>query len=253
MIDIYVWFGAALVGLSLGLLGAGGSILTVPLLVYLAKEPEKLAIIESLFIVGTVALVASISHFINRNVSLKETLAFGIPSMFTAYLGAYAAQFVSGQSQMLVFAVVMILAAGFMLKPKQSCEAPLQVSNALFVKLLLSGLVVGAVAGFVGVGGGFLIVPALILFAGLEINKAVATSLVIIVMQSVAALLKYQEQFSTQDLVFHWPLVLLITACAVVGVSGGLVLSKHVPQPILKKAFAVMLIPFAAFIFVNNL
>lgn len=155
--------GALLIGLSLGLLGSGGSILTVPVLVYLLGEPPKQAIAESLLIVGGIALLGAVPYALRGLVDFRNVLFFGLPGMAGTYFGAWLSRFVSGQVQLLTFALVMLLAAYFMARP-----LPLkrQEGGRKPWKIVLDGLFVGALTGFVGVGGGFLIVPALVLLGG---------------------------------------------------------------------------------------
>lgn len=252
MFDINVWIGAVLVGMSLGLLGAGGSVLTVPLLVYLAKEPEKLAVAESLLIVGVVALIGSITHLKKRTVSIYHAFAFGLPSMIFASLGAYISRFFDGQTQLVAFAIILLLASGFMLRPinTPTSREYRQPKSAI---LILTGAAVGVIAGFVGVGGGFLIVPALLAFAFMSVKKAIATSLVIIVMQSIAGFSTYAIHFVNLDLKFNWPLIGLVTGCAVLGVLVGNKLNQKLPQKLLKRIFGLFLIPISIFVLSNNI
>lgn len=253
MFDVNVWVGAILVGLSLGLLGAGGSVLTVPLLVYLAKEPEKLAVAESLLIVGVVALVGSIVHLKNRAVSIYDALAFGIPSMIFASFGAYMSRFFDGQTQLVGFAITLLLASGLMLWPLDTNTDLQRHKQPDLTKLIFSGAVVGVIAGMVGVGGGFLIVPALLIFAFMPVKTAIATSLVIIVMQSIAGFSTYAIHFAKHNIEFNWPLISLVTACAVIGVFVGNTLSQKIPQQMLKRLFGLFLIPISIFILSNNI
>ncbi|MDT0581047.1 sulfite exporter TauE/SafE family protein [Brumicola blandensis] len=250
MFDISVWVGAICMGLSLGLLGSGGSILTVPLLVYLAHEPQKIAIAESLLIVGIVALVGSINHILKRKVAFRSVLAFGLPSMASALLGAYASHWVSGQVQLLTFAVIMLAASVFMLKPVSNNQE--QQTTRQTLSLLLAGLFVGALAGFVGVGGGFLIVPALLLFANTPMKAAVATSLVIIAMQSFAGFSQYAFEFAKTNTSLNWPLIALVSTFAVAGSFVGMFAAERLPQQHLKKLFGIALIPLSTFIFISN-
>lgn len=257
MFDPAIWIGAIIMGLSLGLLGSGGSILTVPLLVYVALEPEKMAIAQSLLIVGIVSLVGSISHFIKGKVDLKLVAMFGVPSMFFAYFGAYLSQFVSAQVQMIVFACVMLAASVFMLKPlKNKMSASLvkqtDYSAAQFVMLIFAGVCVGSLAGLVGVGGGFLIVPALLIIAKISMQSAIATSLFIIAMQSFSGFAKYLFMQSNEDGGFNTPLIILISTCAILGVLLGTKLVNKLPQARLKQVFGVSLIPLSVFILFSN-
>ncbi|WP_371193860.1 sulfite exporter TauE/SafE family protein [Glaciecola sp. SC05] len=252
--DPVIWIGALMMGLSLGLLGSGGSILTVPLLVYVANEPEKIAIAESLLIVGIVALVGSIIHILKRNVDYKLALLFGLPSMFSAYLGAYLSQFVSAQFQMLLFAIVMLAASVFMLKPKSTNDLAKQSKqDGNPYVLIAAGLCVGVLAGLVGVGGGFLIVPVLLGVTAIKIHQAIATSLVIITMQSFAGFGKYAYLTSVQSLSFNIELITLVSICAVLGVFIGAWATQRLPQAKLKSLFGISLIPLSVFIFYSNI
>jgi len=263
MFEPTIWIGAILMGMSLGLLGSGGSILTVPLLVYIAQEPEKAAIAESLLIVGIVALTGSITQFLKRLVDFRLVVIFGLPSMLAAYFGAYLSQYVDAQVQMLIFASVMLLASGFMLRPVRALShlsnaqiesnSPAQSFNLWqHLSLIMAGIGVGTLAGLIGVGGGFLIVPALLLIAKATMRKAIATSLFIIAMQSFAGFMKYTYLQSTQEIVLNVPLIILVTVCAVVGVLlGGKVVNK-LPQARLKQVFGGALIPLSLFILYNH-
>ena len=151
--NVFIILGAVLIGLSLGLLGSGGSIITVPLLIYVADEPAKLAIAESLFIVGCISAFGSISYIKRGLVSWKFILLFGLPSMFGTYFGAWTSQFVSGEFQLLTFSIVMLIASRSMFTPVTSTSSEVAASRNLFV--ISAGILVGGIAGFVGVGGGF--------------------------------------------------------------------------------------------------
>jgi len=249
MFDISIWIGAALMGLSLGILGSGGSILTVPLLVYIAKEPDKLAIAESLLIVGIVALIGSIANIRKNNIAFNLFLLFGVPSMFAAFGGAHLSQYINAHTQLTIFAVVMLGASVLMLRP---IKAPAEDHKHNNYALVLAGIAVGVLAGLVGVGGGFLIVPALLLIAKAPIKQAIATSLFVIAFQSLAGFSKYAIAFSSSDISFNWPLISLVTGFALCGVFAGGWISEKLPQAALKKTFGLALIPLSIFIFVSN-
>src|SRR5690554_4512571 len=197
-LSVLAWLGAMAIGVSLGLLGSGGSILTVPVLVYLVGQEEKLAIAGSLAIVGTIALAGSLPKLKNRQVEWRTILMFAPPGMLGTYLGASWAAWVSGLVQLALFAVVMLVAAWRMLKPEvQTVAEPAVVVDSpsamatatasrpeVVWKMAPAGFMVGIITGLAGVGGGFLIVPALVLLGGLSMRRAVATSLVIIAVQS---------------------------------------------------------------------
>jgi uncharacterized membrane protein YfcA len=163
-VSIFAWPGAVAIGVSLGLLGSGGSILTVPVLVYLMGQDEKVAIAGSLFIVGSVALTGSMQYLRARLIDWRNVVIFGIPGMAGTYVGALSAAYVSGIVQLSLFAVVMLLASYMMLRPLKLDETSHAPRESW--KIAADGLLVGVITGLVGVGGGFLIVPALALLGG---------------------------------------------------------------------------------------
>ena len=254
MFDPIIIISAILMGLSLGLLGSGGSILTVPLLVFIAHEPEKIAIAESLLIVGVVAIAGGITQIIKRNVDFKLVGLFGVPSMITAYGGAYISQYVSAQLQMTLFAIIMLVASVFMLRPLKPIISTIKSNeSATNIKLMLVGSGVGIIAGLVGVGGGFLIVPSLLIIARISMRRAIASSLLIIAMQSFAGFGKYAYLQAAHNLTYNIPLILLVTTCALVGIFVGSWVVEKLPQERLKQVFGSMLIPLSVFILVRNL
>ena len=234
--------GALAIGLSLGLLGSGGSILTVPVLVYLLGQDEKVAIASSLAIVGTIALVGSLPHLQQKRIAWRAVFMFGLPGMLGTYIGAWSSTFVSGALQLAVFALVMMVAAYFMLKPEtRPATQALPESTANRSTLIAEGLLVGVLTGFVGVGGGFLIVPALILLGGLSMYQAVATSLVIIAMKSFAGFLKYTEVLAAENLTLDTSVIATISLIGVLGSFGGHAIGNHLQQTTLKRAFGYFL------------
>lgn len=241
-----VLFGALAIGLTLGILGSGGSIITVPVLAYLVGQEQKVAIAGSLVIVGIISAVAALQQIKKDKVDWRSVFYFGLPGMAGTYLGAFIAGFVSGSVQFVVFALIMLMAAWRMLAPQQPTEP--NASPRAVWKIVIDGIGVGTVTGFVGVGGGFLIVPALVLLGGLSMSRAVATSLVIIAMNSASGYAKYQQVLAEQGLSLDWQIIGIISAVGIVGsVLGGRV-SQHIPQDLLKKVFAVFLLFMAAYI-----
>ena len=232
--------GAMAIGLSLGLLGSGGSILTVPVLLYLVGQDEKVAIAGSLLIVGLIALVGCVSYVQQRLVHWRSVVLFGIPGMAGTYLGAWSSAFVSGTFQLVVFAAVMLAAAYFMLRPMELSETNQPRREAW--RISADGLLVGALTGFVGVGGGFLIVPALVLLGGLSMHRAVATSLVIIAMKSAVGFVKYQDVLAAEQLQLDGSVIGLVAALGIVGSLLGSYTAQHIPKEQLQKAFAGILV-----------
>lgn len=250
---MWVWLGALLVGITLGLLGSGGSILTVPVLVYLVDEPEKVAIAESLGVVGMISLSGFIPYALKRQVHWKSILFFGIPGIAGTYFGSVMAAFVSGKFQLLVFALIMLVAAVMMFVNKNPEPKLLSEYHIVKWKLALQGFGVGSLTGFIGVGGGFMIVPALVLLAGLPITLSVGTSLAIISLNSFSGFLKHMHLLQDFDLAIDWRLVLIFSAIGAAGSLLGKKIGDRIPQGELKKGFACFLVLVAAYILYMNL
>jgi uncharacterized membrane protein YfcA len=244
------WLGALLVGLVLGLLGSGGSILTVPVLVYLVGEPDKLAIAESLGIVTLISFVGAIPFVYRGQVSWRSVLLFGLPGMVGAYLGAGLSTFMPGALQLAIFAAVMLLAAAMMFRRSPAPPSD-ETGVRAYWKVILDGFGVGVLTGLVGVGGGFLIVPALVLLGGLPMHLAVGTSLFIIAVKSVSGFVKYVDVLGGVGAI-HWDLLFVFSAIGIVGSVVGGKLSTYVPQARLKRGFAVFLVVMGVVILGQN-
>lgn len=246
---VLAWPGAIAIGLSLGLLGSGGSILTVPVLVYLLDQPEKLAIASSLAIVGAIAAAGSLPYMRSGLVNWRSVVLFGAPGMAGTYLGAWIAMFVPGAFQLVLFAVVMLAASVLMLRPID-CDAPGE-PRAIW-KITLDGLIVGVVTGLVGVGGGFLVVPALVLLGGLAMREAVATSLVIIALKSFSGFYKYLDVLAAENISLDLDIILLVSGLGIAGTFAGNAIGGRLPQDKLKKTFGVFLIVMGTFILIRS-
>lgn len=233
---------AVFVGISLGLLGGGGSILTVPLLAYVAGLDAQHAIATSLLVVGVTSAVGAITHARAGRVRWKIAGIFGAAAMAGAYGGGRLAHLIPGNILLIAFSVIMIAAAVAMLRGRRDLAdesaGPLPV-----VKIMLQGAVVGTISGLVGAGGGFLLVPALALLGGLPMPAAVGTSLVVISMQSFAGLAGH---LSTEAI--DWKLAGMVTAAAVVGSIIGGLLTSRVDPAVLRKAFGWFVLAMAAFV-----
>ena len=236
----WAWIGALAIGISLGLLGSGGSIVTVPVLVYLVGQDEKVAIAGSLFIVGTIAAAGGFQFALRRGVDWRSVLLFGLPGMIGTYGGAWLGGRVSGTLQLAVFAGVMFVAAVLMFRPPVSRRGDSERRGSW--KVALDGLVVGVLTGFVGVGGGFLIVPALVLLGGLPMHLAIGTSLVIIALKSYSGFAKYLDVLAGLDLSLDWTVLLAVSAVGILGSFAGRRLGSKVPQARLRQLFAVFLV-----------
>jgi len=228
--------GALAIGLSLGLLGSGGSILTVPVLVYLVHHSEKQAIAESLAIVGGIAITGAIINAVKRQVDWSSVLFFAPPSMLGAYLGAVLSRPVRGDILLSVFAMIMLLAAYMMLRgPDLRLPHP-RAPRAAW-KILLDGFVVGCLIGFVGVGGGFMIVPALVMLGGLPMRRAVGTALCIVTLSSAVSFLKHHDELSGTASAVHWETIRLFLPLGIIGSVVGNYLGEYTDHRRLRQGF----------------
>lgn len=235
---------ALLIGLSLGLLGGGGSILTVPVLHYVMGYGIKEAVPMSLVVVGLTSGFGAINHWRAGTVQWGVALAFAPSAMLGSVLGAELGLRVDAAVQLTVFAVVMLVAAVSMLRPSRVELAgqprPLPV-------MILVGAGVGVLTGFVGVGGGFLYVPALVLLGGLVMRQAIGTSLVLIMASCLAGVLRYHG-----TLALDWRAIAIFVAIAFVGVAAGSRLVPHVSQQLLKRGFAIFLLGMGTFVLLRG-
>ena len=242
---------AAFVGSSLGMMGGGGSILTVPIFVYVLHYDPKLAIAMSLPVIGITSLVGAIGHWKAGNVNVKTALAFGVIAMCGAFAGARVARLLSGSVQLTLLATVMLAAAITMYRSSLSGAAkstPDASPRAMPVALLIPvALTVGVLTGVVGIGGGFLVVPALVLLARVPMKQAVGTSLLVIAMNSASGFVGYLGHVAVP-----WVFVLGFTAVAVCGILAGTYLVRFVSQVALKRSFAAFLVVMGMFILYRN-
>lgn len=238
-----------IMGLTLGLIGGGGSILTVPILVYIFKQDPLLATASSLFIVGATAAVGGAQYFFKKEVDLKTVLLFSIPSFIGVFVVrrlvlplipdvislTATTSITKSFIVMISFAVIMLVASYKMIeqKPAPSTQkAPLPVSLKIIVKIALNGLLIGAIAGFVGAGGGFLIIPALTILLNIPMRIAVGSSLLIIAIQSLLGFLSSAKLDSVD-----WNFLLIQIAIATIGILVGSYFNKFVPEKRLKIGF----------------
>ena len=239
---------AVFVGVALGLLGGGGSILTVPLLAYVAGMDAKQAIATSLLVVGVTSAIGAISHARAGRVKWRTGLIFGAAGMAGAYGGGLLAQFIPGTVLLIGFAVMMIATAIAMLRGRKTVEATDGTRHMPITKIIAEGLVVGLVTGLVGAGGGFLVVPALALLGGLPMPIAVGTSLVVIAMKSFAGLGGYLSSVQ-----INWTVALAVTAAAVVGALVGARLTAMVDPDALRKAFGWFVLAMSSVILAQEI
>lgn len=241
---------ALVVGAALGLLGGGGSILTVPIFVYLLDIDPKAAIAMSLGVVAMVSLFGVRSHWREGRVDLRIALIFGPVAMVGTYAGARLSVFVSGSTQLALFAGVMLLAAVFMFRdrPERAEATPSGPPPTRWLLIGLEGLAVGVLTGLVGVGGGFLIVPTLVLLANVPMKTAVGTSLLVIAMKSVAGFVGYLGTPGIDLAFMAW-----FSAAAVIGITIGSRLVGSIPQRALRRSFAGFLVVMGLFILYQSL
>lgn len=259
--EIIGYGAAALAGICLGLIGGGGSILTVPLLVYLFGIEPLTATTYSLFIVGSTSLVATVAKYRSGLVNTSIVLLFGAPAVIVIFLTrlwllpalpdtiATIGGFVLTKANMLLllFALLMILAALKMLT--QSDKLPDNVQRPLnYPLLLLQGAGTGLLTGLLGAGGGFIIIPALIMFTKLDMKQAIGTSLGIITINSIAGFAGSIGHYN-----IHWPMLLTITALAIAGSFAGNYLGQRIDGQKLKKAFGWFVLATAAFIIIKEM
>ncbi len=249
---------AICIGLSLGLIGGGGSILAVPILVYVMGVASKGAIAMSLAIVGTVSLIGAIPHWLQGNVNLKTALLFTPAAMVGAYMGARIAglPFITGTFQLICFGIVMVVASVLMIRKSHSKPAlahgdtPMDGTKDPHHHWLLipaEGVGVGVLTGFVGVGGGFMIIPALVLLGGIPMKEAIGTSLLIIAAKSATGFLGYLNQVS-----IDWALVISFTLAASIGTVVGSYLTRFIDAKQLQKGFGYFVLAVAIFVLIKR-
>ena len=244
--------GAVAIGLSLGLLGSGGSILTVPVLVYVVGQPEKVAIAGSLAIVGGIALAGALPWTLRHQVDWRSVFWFGLPGMAGTWLGAAASRWIPGTVQLMLFALVMLMAAWMMFRPPRTPAGAAPAAPRSRLLVVVDGLLVGLLTGLVGVGGGFLILPALVLLGGLAMHRAIGTSLWIIALKSFSGFGKYVAVLGSAGLALDWRLIGLFTAIGAGGSLAGHQLAGHLPQALLRRLFAGFLVLMGLFIIIRT-
>ncbi len=246
---IWALLGALCIGISLGLLGSGGSILTVPVLVFLLKHPEKQAIAESLGIVGAIACIGAIPYAFSKLIHWRSVLYFGIPGMAGAILGAIISAPIRGPILLAMFGIVMI-AAGFIMMRRSKSEPQTDKPQQAAILIGINGFLVGCLTGFFGVGGGFVIVPALILFGGLSIRLAIGTSVCIIALNSFTG---FVTKIQAQPLDSHsWQVIAMFAAVGVLGSYAGNMIGRTLDQNTLRRIFAYFIIVMGIYMFARE-
>lgn len=236
---------SVLIGITLGLLGGGGSILTVPILVYVAHLPTKDGIATSLLVVGITSAVAMLAHAREGRVAWRVGALFGVTSMAGAYAGGRVAHYLPASWLLGAFTLMMIATAVAMMRPRTEAPAAADpgVGRAIGI-----GVAIGLLTGIVGAGGGFVIVPALVLFSKLPMRTAVGTSLLVITMNSLAGFAG-----ALAHATIPWRLAGLVTVAAVAGSLLGTVFAGRVKPEVLRRGFAWFVLAMAAFMVFKQL
>ncbi|MAT90453.1 MAG: permease [Flavobacteriaceae bacterium] len=262
VVEIFGYVGALLIGLVLGLIGGGGSILTVPIFVYALGLNPVLATAYSLFVVGITSLVGAIKNMVKGKVDLKTAFIFAIPAFIAVYvtraflipvLPTNLFEFqgwviTKNVAIMLFFAIIMILAAISMIRDKNVERESNKPPSYKYPFIVLEGFLVGVITGIVGAGGGFLIIPALVLFAKLPMKKAVATSLLIIAIKSLIGFIG-----DLQNFIIDWPFLITFSGLSIVGIFAGIWLTNFIDGKKLKKAFGWFVLIMAGYIIYKEL
>lgn len=254
-IQILGYIGALIVGLVLGLIGGGGSILTVPLLVYLLGYNPIIATAYSLFVVGTTSLVGTFQKYRKGLVDIKTGLAFSFPSFLAVYLSRRFLvpnipntlfslgnlTLTKEMGIMIFFSIIMLISSISMIKNKKSNK--ISDEKQAYYKTFFQGLIIGTITGIIGAGGGFLYVPALVLWANIPMKKAVGTSLIIVSINSLIGFIG-----DVQTLEIEWTFLILFTLTSILGILIGVFLSKYISGKKLKKSFGFFTLIMAIYI-----
>lgn len=260
--EVAGYLASLLIGISLGMIGGGGSILTVPVLVYLFAVDPIIATAYSLFIVGGTSLVGAISKYRKGLVNMKTAIVFGTPSILTVYFTRRfivpaipnpvfsLGEFVITKPVffMLIFAVLMVFASYSMIKGKKEVEEIPHEQVFNYPIIIIEGIIVGLLTGIVGAGGGFLIIPALVILSKLPMKQAVGTSLVIIAAKSLIGFLGDLSHTS-----MNWSFLFSVTSLAIVGIFVGDRFSKNMHAGILKKIFGWFVLVLGIYIIIKEL
>lgn len=257
------YLASGLIGLSLGLIGGGGSIITIPVLVYLFHIEPTLATLYSLFIVGTTSLVGGIRSALNKSVDFKSVVLFSVPSTLAVYLTRHnllpqipdtlfavsSFSLTKNIAIMVFFSVIMLIASIHMIRGRQKVVTDTVTDQKSYLMIVLQGLIVGVVTGIVGAGGGFLIIPALVLLSGLSMKQAIGTSLIIIAINSIIGFVG--DLSLVREI--NFPFILLVSGLATAGVFLGTYLSRFIEGRRLKSGFGWFALTLSIYIMVKEI
>jgi len=263
IIEILGYFGALIIGLVLGLIGGGGSILTVPILVYLLAINPVTATAYSLFVVGATSLVGALKNIKNKQVDFRTAFVFAVPAFIAVYatrmyvvpaipdhlFTLFDYEVTKNIGIMLFFAIIMVVSAiSMILNNNNGKEEVAEKVSYNYPLIIIEGIAVGLLTGIVGAGGGFLIIPALVLLAKLPMKKAVATSLLIIAIKSLIGFIG-----DIQNMEIEWVFLLIFTGLSIVGIFIGIYLSNFIDGKKLKKSFGWFVLVMGVYIVYKEL
>ena len=243
--------GALVIGLTLGMLGSGGSAITVPVLIYLVGHGAKESIAESMAIVGIISVAAAIPYARSNQIHWRSVWYFGVPGMLGTFAGAWLGGIATESVQLVVFGLVLFAAAYSMLRNPRGGAVEtesVELNQSPIRKIAMEGTIVGIVTGFVGVGGGFLIVPALVILGRLPMRLAIGTSLIIIAMKAFVGFAKYEHYLLSRDLSVDAQTVIIFAVIGVIGSLIGRSINARLDQRVLKRVFAGFLIVLGGFV-----
>ncbi|WP_299249630.1 sulfite exporter TauE/SafE family protein [uncultured Aquimarina sp.] len=260
--EVLGYFGALTIGIVLGLIGGGGSILTVPVFVYLMHINPVTATAYSLFVVGSSALVGAVSNLRKGLISFRTAIIFSIPAFIAVYLTRkFLVPIIPNELFSIVdftitkdigimafFAIIMLMASISMIKNRKETTEKEETVSYNYPLIVIEGIVVGTLTGIVGAGGGFLIIPALVLFARLPMKKAVATSLLIIAIKSLIGFLG-----DIGNLAIDWSFLIVFTGISIIGIFIGMYLSNFIEGKKLKKGFGWFVLGMGIYILIKEL
>ena len=246
--------GGVLVGLSLGLVGAGGAILSMPIFLLVLGHPTKVAVLEALAVTGSIAAFGATRAAIARKVDARTAAAYFIPGMLGAWIGGPIGKQLDDRVQALLFSVIAIVAAWRMLAapPAGGTAATQRGVGASLALAIVAGFAIGVLTGVIGVGGGFLLIPALVLLSRVEMHLAVGTSLALIALNAAVAFLSNARQSPADFDLVSWKAVAIVAVCGVVGSVVGGRLASRLPAPVLRRIFAVVLVVVAIAVMVKS-
>jgi len=259
IVTALVSFLAIGIGMAVGLFGGGGSILTTPMLVYIADFEAKPAIAASAVLVAITSAIGLIQYARARQVQWRTGLIFGAAGVTGALLAGQVGQRLPGELVLVLLGIMMVITAIAMIRGRKQVEGEAHEGLPLF-RILLDGFLVGIATGLVGAGGGFLVVPALVLLGGLPMQMAVGTSLLVVMMKAIATFISYRIKFFGEDgfatvnpeTSFDWGVTLLVVGFAIIGVLIGVRLSGRIHPDRLRKAFGWFVLIVGSFTLIDK-